>query len=474
MAGKSGRIVTFYSVKGGTGRTTAVSNIAWILASNGCRVLLIDWDLEAPGLHRYLRPFLDDAELTQTSGLLDFLSNAMQRGGGKAGRRPLADYAAGLNWTYSGNGAIALIPAGRQGEEYAKKLYALDLDRFYREAGGAKMLRAESDALRAEYDYILIDSRAGISESANICAVQLPDALVFLFTLNEPSIDRAVDRARDIRRERADLPIFPVPALVENREADKLAAAIKYARSGFAPFLLHVQHDRTAIDPAQQAPYWRDVETPYVSFYAFEQVPAAFAEEPGSRQGLLASYERISYWITGGEVAKLRPDSEERRKSVVEAYQFNQGVSGKLVPPPPQLREDQERGWIVGRVRGVMGQALASYGWKYATVVLAIVVAIGTWRVISESQTPSSQIGAAASQLIQVADDLMAVVDELYRLEASVAKSGDGTTWIKPELANASERLADARRRLNDVLAGPQSTMKDRPPKPAPPAQRRN
>jgi Mrp family chromosome partitioning ATPase len=70
---KPGRIITFYSYKGGTGRTMAVSNVAWILASNGYDVLLIDWDLEAPGLHRYLRPFLIDRELVDTPGLIDYM-----------------------------------------------------------------------------------------------------------------------------------------------------------------------------------------------------------------------------------------------------------------------------------------------------------------------------------------------------------------------------------------------------------------
>ena len=47
---RKGRIITFYSYKGGTGRTMALANVGWILASSGKRVLLVDWDLEAPGL----------------------------------------------------------------------------------------------------------------------------------------------------------------------------------------------------------------------------------------------------------------------------------------------------------------------------------------------------------------------------------------------------------------------------------------
>ena len=34
-----GKIVTFYSYKGGTGRTMALANVAWILASTGLKVL---------------------------------------------------------------------------------------------------------------------------------------------------------------------------------------------------------------------------------------------------------------------------------------------------------------------------------------------------------------------------------------------------------------------------------------------------
>ena len=69
------RVITFYSYKGGSGRSMALANVAWVLASNGERVLVIDWDLEAPGLHRYFAPFLTDKHLTRTSsqGVIDFL-----------------------------------------------------------------------------------------------------------------------------------------------------------------------------------------------------------------------------------------------------------------------------------------------------------------------------------------------------------------------------------------------------------------
>ena len=56
MKDNPGQIITFYSYKGGTGRTMALANLGCLLARDeGFRVLMMDWDLEAPGLHRYFQ-----------------------------------------------------------------------------------------------------------------------------------------------------------------------------------------------------------------------------------------------------------------------------------------------------------------------------------------------------------------------------------------------------------------------------------
>src|SRR5262249_21697668 len=74
-----GQIVTFYSYKGGTGRTMALANVAWILAAAGLlpaaghTVLMVDGDLEAPGVHRYFPPLLSDKELLTSTGVIDIV-----------------------------------------------------------------------------------------------------------------------------------------------------------------------------------------------------------------------------------------------------------------------------------------------------------------------------------------------------------------------------------------------------------------
>src|SRR3982751_4416539 len=165
-----GRIITFYSYKGGTGRSMALANVAWILASNGKKVLVIDWDLEAPGLHRYFRPFLMDKDLTSSEGVIDFVVNFAaetvrpQEQAGKDWYIPHANIlrcASSLEWTFPPGGTLDFIPPGRQGEDYAIRANSFNWQRFYEELGGGVFLEAAKESM-ADYEYVLIDSRTGV------------------------------------------------------------------------------------------------------------------------------------------------------------------------------------------------------------------------------------------------------------------------------------------------------------------------
>jgi MinD-like ATPase involved in chromosome partitioning or flagellar assembly len=333
---KNGRFITFYSYKGGTGRSMALANVAWILASNGYDILLIDWDLEAPGLHRYMKPFLIDYDLVDTPGLIDYLWDVAEvcmtpptEGADAAGHEfPLMqDYSIGLKWNFGEKGSISLIPAGQQNKSYAQRVNTFNWDNFYTRLGGGKILEAERERLREKFDYVLIDSRTGVSDTSSICTVHLPDVLVVLFTLNRQSIDGAAAVALSIDDEyrslhERSLPIFPVYTRVENAETEKRDAAIKYARNKFKQLLLHVQQDKSEVSLSEQSTYWTKVETNYVTFYAFEEVLAVFKDEPGRGGTMLAANEGIARWITEDVVRSLNPIDEERRSQIVNAYAF--------------------------------------------------------------------------------------------------------------------------------------------------------
>src|SRR5882762_11144508 len=70
------RVITFYSYKGGVGRTLACANFGKYLAKTGQKVVLADMDFEAPGLDS---KFFSDGTTNISNGLLDQIT-AFQQG----------------------------------------------------------------------------------------------------------------------------------------------------------------------------------------------------------------------------------------------------------------------------------------------------------------------------------------------------------------------------------------------------------
>lgn len=116
-----GKVTTFYSYKGGSGRSMTLANVAWALATNGQKVLCIDWDLEAPGLHRYFHPFLDDPEQKLSTGLIDLIWEGLKAKGIKETRLTESVQPLTLPSRERGRsrGRLHLLGAGRQDDEYA-------------------------------------------------------------------------------------------------------------------------------------------------------------------------------------------------------------------------------------------------------------------------------------------------------------------------------------------------------------------
>ncbi len=322
-ASAPGQIITFYSYKGGTGRTMAVANVAWILASNGKRVLVVDWDLESPGLHRYFHPFLLDKKLRISRGIIDlirdFAAAAMQPPNGPEDpdwyRRyaEVEGVAASLEWSFTGGGVIDFLPAGQQDRSYSKAVSTFDWPAFYDRLNGGIFLRALRENMRQHYDYVLIDSRTGLSDTASICTVLLPDVVVNCFTLSEQSIEGAASVSDSISSQRPDTPVrlLPVPMRVEDAEQVKLEAGRDYARHRFAPFL--------KLPPEAVDRYWGDVEIPYKPYYAYEEILATFGDRARQENSLLASFERITRVITEGDVREMVPlDERDRRRWLAE------------------------------------------------------------------------------------------------------------------------------------------------------------
>ncbi|HEX3144494.1 MAG TPA: hypothetical protein VHQ64_11030, partial [Pyrinomonadaceae bacterium] len=308
-----------------------VANVAWILASNGFRVLAVDWDLEAPGLHRYFYPFLIDRDLTASRGIIDFMIDfeyeVLNLGAdGRPNeewfqdRAQLSRYTASLDWTFPRNGKLDFIPAGRQTDSYSARVNSFNWPNFYEQLGGGLLLEAVKARMRNDYDYILIDSRTGVSDASGICSVQLPDSLVVCFTLNHQSIEGAGAVAASVYEHRRlhdpPIKIFPVPMRIEIGEKDKLELRRDYARKQFDLFPAHMPREK-------QKEYWSDVEVLYVPYYAYEEILAPFGDRGGQAISLLSSVERLTGYLTDGDLSREIESfetSDEERERILSVY----------------------------------------------------------------------------------------------------------------------------------------------------------
>ncbi|WP_405802541.1 FxSxx-COOH system tetratricopeptide repeat protein [Streptomyces halstedii] len=327
-AGRDGRIVTFYSYKGGTGRTMALANTAWILAANGKRVLAVDWDLEAPGLHRFFHPFLDPSTLGATTGVIDLITeyawaatNPAQRAGdwhrdyARVQPHAVSLDPEALGWEFPRGGTLDFVSAGRQNREYSATVSTFDWDNFYDRLGGGHFFDALRDDMKTHYDYVLIDSRTGLSDIADICTVHLPDVLVDCFTLSDQSIDGAASVARQIAERYTGRPIsiFPVPMRIDEGEKEKADAGRALARLKFDRLPRDLSGDELTA-------YWGAVEIPYRPYYAYEETLATFGDEAGLSNSLLSAFERLTAVITDQEVTAMAQMSEEVRLRVRDAF----------------------------------------------------------------------------------------------------------------------------------------------------------
>jgi MinD-like ATPase involved in chromosome partitioning or flagellar assembly len=229
------QIVTFYSFKGGVGRTMALVNTAHALARRGARVLMVDFDLEAPGMSHFFSKSVRTRSKRASRDALDLLLEAKStlkeiESGVEELEPPLSldDYIVHVKVPPNGSavvsryleGRIDLLPAtldrrsqgsdpdGKPSSDYLDRIEELDLAWIFSPAGpghrfGAHVgdyfrharFRARGDILFAlrdpvfgAYDFVLIDSRTGLNEISGLCVGPLCDYLVICTSLNEQNV----------------------------------------------------------------------------------------------------------------------------------------------------------------------------------------------------------------------------------------------------------------------------------------------
>ncbi|MFD5825499.1 KGGVGR-motif variant AAA ATPase [Lentzea sp. NPDC060358] len=267
-------IVTFYSYKGGVGRSFCLANVAVQLARWGNRVLCVDFDLDAPGLHEYFRPYLSSLG---EGGLVEVIT----------GEADWSDVVEPVS--IPDVDTLSLLAAGAMNSSYADRAQSLSWPELFADHDLGWRFEKLREEWSEEFDYVLIDSRTGITDIGGICTAQLPDVLVLCVAPNRQNLAGTVDVAQRAASARDKLPYdrsgllyLPVVSRFDSREEYERARSWRTTMAEeFAPlyasWLPKDQHD----DHPELGLVERTT-VPYLPYWSFGEEIAVVDERSGS------------------------------------------------------------------------------------------------------------------------------------------------------------------------------------------------
>jgi eukaryotic-like serine/threonine-protein kinase len=341
-----GEVVTFYSYKGGTGRSMALVNCAGLIAQHlpavANPILIVDFDLEAPGLHRYLAPFLGPGAggvgkpgvlelFAALAGAVDeALPNAPPAVRGEAAR--LSDDAAAAIVDAVSLGdfiddtqvtGLKLMTAGCFDDSYDRRLTRFDWEGLHRKAPA--LFRCLGERLAREYCFTFVDSRTGLSDTSGICTMLLPDVLVMVFTPNQQSltgIDHLVRRAVEYRSGAADsraLRVYPLPSRVDN-QVESFRQVWRHGTAhhelfgrvtGYQPMFSGILESTLGMDGADASlrltEYFDVVQVPHSADYSYGERLCFDPDAPSDSLSIRGAYEQFLPWLVTGAQPWQRP-----------------------------------------------------------------------------------------------------------------------------------------------------------------------
>jgi len=201
-------IVSFYSFKGGVGRTTTMGIAARQLARLGHHVVVVDLDLEAPGLGRFF-------DVQTERGVLDLLSEHAA-----TGAVDLQDPELYSTTIDEGDGKLTVYPVGAMDESYIERLACLDYaPRAHATPSAVELaLRAILEDIKRRHrpEYIFLDARAGLHDLGGLSLHALAHVDVLVGRAGSATLDgfQLVLTALSRRRRDEDLRVVTVQTFV--------------------------------------------------------------------------------------------------------------------------------------------------------------------------------------------------------------------------------------------------------------------
>ncbi|MGM3306584.1 tyrosine-protein kinase family protein [Anabaena sp. WFMT] len=247
-------IITFFSFKGGVGRTTALVATALTLARNGHRVAIVDLDLEAPGLSTI---FFKDNSVD--FGVIDYLLEKKIQKNNWSLNTHIAQINKQLLLGDFGE-SIRLIPAGIVDDNYLEKLARLDFQNLidHELPDNFQDMLNELERLAKPLDFILLDSRAGFHDIGGLALTNLSHAAVIFGRQSRQSWDGLTHVIHHLSRPIAPEKRLPVclvhamaPSLNDPRRNEEVRAFREQAYQIF---------QEKYYDNAEDVPNFNDTE----------------------------------------------------------------------------------------------------------------------------------------------------------------------------------------------------------------------
>ncbi|WP_051203238.1 KGGVGR-motif variant AAA ATPase [Hugenholtzia roseola] len=197
--------VSFYSYKGGVGRTQLLVNAAsYLCFYKHKKILMLEWDLEAPGLHYYFGK--KNTDIAQ-EGLIEILEKYMSLAhrGSKLQKEELPFFTEqnivkDLIVSKNGQGKVDLIPCANYSQEgFNQKINDFDWKEFTEMRDGNVFIDFLKTKLKEfKYDYVFIDSRTGIADYSGLCNILLPDVNVIVIAPTYQNFEGSLKIAKAI------------------------------------------------------------------------------------------------------------------------------------------------------------------------------------------------------------------------------------------------------------------------------------
>ena len=301
--------ITFYSYKGGVGRTLAVANAADFLARRGLKVFAIDFDLEAPSLHYKFALDRRRQDSETKLGAVDYIHAFAVCG---ESPQPLRDHVIQIQPQEDLRGSVHLMPAGNvPTARYWRRLAQINWHELFYSSQpegepprGIPFFLELKEQIEREYapDFLLIDARTGVTELGGVATTILADKVVCFLLNNRENLEgvRAVLRSiKNARRlpDQAPVEVLPVVTRIPEREdkdpENRIVAGIRDFLSQEAEdlastldipevFVLHSEPELQFSEALMVASGKTPVESPLVTDYVrlFESLVPGEAIEP--------------------------------------------------------------------------------------------------------------------------------------------------------------------------------------------------